>query len=272
MNKKKIIELYRGINFYRKGEFSIEEEPGYLVQNVEGYYIEGTIYYFREDIYTSLNDGLPIYIPIDEYNSKEKIDEIKKLKICKTHNDKEYLRLLKAYERWSVADSQYIYKNSITSKRVIFIEYLMAVFEKWFLDNNIEITHKNGKHFFRTTAAESSGSKSDSNSLKIISQIDKKNESIGKAIEYINSEINKLDNKYIKRDIIQICKAAYEQFIPTEKKKGIVKVTDFADRIFPKLEHDISEWTLKQFKKFLGNKLSPNAPKGKSPIIGIFFL
>jgi len=271
MDKKKIIELYREINFHRKGEFSIEEEPGYFIPNVEGYYKEGTRYYFREDIDTSLNDGFPIYILIDEYKSKEKIDDITKLKICKTHNDKEYLRLLKAYERWSVADSQYKYENPITSKRVIFIEYLMAVFEKWFLDNDIEISH-NGKQSYRTTAAESSESKSDANSLEIISQIDKKKEIIGKAIEYINSEINKLDNGYIRNDIIQICKAAYEQFVPTEKKKGIVKVTEFADRIFPKLEHNISKWTLKQFKKFLSNNLSPNTPKGKTPIIGIFFL
>lgn len=139
MDKKKIIDLYREINFYKKGEFSIEEAPGYLIPNVEGYYKEGTRYYFRDDIDTSLNDGFPIYILIDEFNSEEKIDDITKLKICKTHNDKEYVRLLKAYEKWLESDNQYKYENLVTSQRVRFIEQLKAIFEKWYDDNKVEL-------------------------------------------------------------------------------------------------------------------------------------
>lgn len=97
-------------------------------------------------------------------------------------------------------------------------------------------------------------------------------ESIEKSVVFINSEINKLEGRYKQRDVIRLCKAAYENNILIENKKRILSVTKYAETIYPKLKHKFSDWTLKQFKKYLGNHLSSKSNYGKLNIIGIFFL
>ena len=189
------------------------------------------------------------------------------------HNKKNYNILLDSH-------AEYLKNlNNITGSEFAqnIFQYFIQVeleFENWFWNAGIEIQRDPNNEIDMGKSSKQAEALQIQNPLKPISKIDQENEAIDEAVAFINDEIKKLGDVYKKKKVIDICANAYEQFIPSENKKGIIEVTNYALAVFPRLKHKYKDsWGVDQFKRYLSSALSVSKNKTKgSNILRVIFL
>ena len=180
-----------------------------------------------------------------------------------------FKRLKQSFEEFK-SRLNMIEKSDYAQKVVKYFIQIQLEFENWFWNAGIKVADENVKMDLNNLPEDS---KIDS-TIKTPSKIDEENRIIDEAITFINAEIKKLPAVYNKTAVIEICADTYERIVLSKrgvsykKQKRIINLTTFAKLIFPKIEHKFgSEWTLKQFSKFLSSRTSAGSSRIISTLI-----
>jgi hypothetical protein len=266
----KTIHLYLGISFRDIGSGEFTDDDGECKPIPEGWCYKGKKYKFDDKKDISSDFGIPFNenaIDFDNLSATQNPTYI--LNQLRKFNEAQLKILCYEIENLQSMSKLTSVPNLRIQKLIQFYETILIDFNEWYLKTNSKIpeecNHSILISFNKPSEAKPSLALQSNNfqnkSENPLSIVDKKKEILHLALEYINDEIRKLDDEYIKRDVIDICANAYEKIVPDVKKKKIIKVTTFGNTIFSKIEHKFIHWEKKQFVKYLSTHISPSISK-----------